>query len=335
LDQDVNRRQARGSEEVGLGRETGTIGQEADLRLLRDQIQAWSATEGESVMMPEKAYDFLIRPATVPADQSGILISITPEEAGWDTLGFSVRRLAKGEVWHENTGDQEAAIVLLGGRVTIDWGEGSRSIGRREHVFSGYPFCVYLPCGTSFELHAETLAEFTESRVRSRLKGQPHLFTPSDLGCEIRGSGDTTRQIVSIIRPEFAADKLMMNEVYTPGGNWSSFPPHRHEINNPPGEADLDELYYFRIDRPDSFAFLRVYDSAGTRDLTVTIRDGDLALLREGYHLVAVPPGCGVYYQAVLAGAVRSLAASIDPRYAQMRDAAPDPDPRIPMISRE
>ena len=301
---------------------------------MRRQIQAWRATERESAMKLDKAHDFVIRPDAIPADQSGILISVTPEHAGWDTLGFSVCRLEKGEVWRESTGDDEVAIVLLGGKATIDWGEGPRPIGRREHVFSGYPYCVYLPRGASFELHAETLAEFTESRVRSRLKGEPHLFTPPDLGCEIRGSGDTTRQIVRIIRPEFAADKLMVNEVYTPGGNWSSFPPHKHELNDPPHESDLDELYYFRMDHPDGFALLRVYKSDGARDVTVTIHDGDLALLREGYHLVAAPPGCNVYYQAVLAGPVRSLAASVDPRYARMHDASPNPDPRIPIIGR-
>jgi len=283
-------------------------------------------------MKLDEPYDFLIRPAAVPADRSGILISVTPEEARWDTLGFSVRRLAKGEVWHESTGDHEIAVLLLGGRATMDWGEGPRSIGRREQVFSGYPYCVYLPCGTSFDLHADTLTELTESRVRSRLPGKPHLFTPPELGCEIRGKGHTTRQIVRIIRPEFAADMLMMNEVYTPGGNWSSFPPHKHEINNPPSEFDLDELYYFRMDHPDGFALLRTYNSAGTQDVTVTIHDGDLALLRDGYHLVAAPPGFNVYYQAVLAGAVRSLASSVDPRYSTLRDASSDPDPRIPMI---
>jgi 5-deoxy-glucuronate isomerase len=286
-------------------------------------------------MKLDKTCDFLVRPAAVPPDQPGILIAVTPEEAGWDTLGFLVRRLAQGEIWQESTGDHEAAIVLLGGRATIDWGEGPRQIGKRENVFSGYPYCAYLPCGTSFELRAETCLEFSQSCVRSRMSGRPHLFAPPDLGCEIRGSGDTTRQIIRIIRPEFAADKLMMNEVFTPGGNWSSFPPHRHEINNPPGESDLDELYYFRIDHPDGFALLRVYNSAGTRDVTVTIHDGDLALLRDGYHLVAAPPGCSVYYQAVLAGTVRSLAASVDRRYAQMRAASPDPDPRTPMIRRD
>jgi 5-deoxy-glucuronate isomerase len=113
----------------------------------------------------------------------------------------------------------------------------------------------------------------------------------------------------------------MMNEVYTPGGNWSSYPPHKHDYQNPPKESDLDELYYFRINDPDGFALFRQYDSTGAYDAAVTIRDGDLVILREGYHLVAAAPGYNVYYLAVLAGSERSLAASTDPRYDHLRNA--------------
>ena len=286
-------------------------------------------------MKPDIACDFLVRPRAVPADQSGLLISVTPEEAGWDTLGFSVRRLAKGEVWHESTGNHEAAIVVLGGTMSLDWGEGLQSIGKRHDVFSGYPYCAYLPCGTSFEMRAESVVEFAEGCVRSQLKAKPHLFAPEDLGCEIRGGGDTTRQIVRIIRPEYQADKLMMNEVYTPGGNWSSYPPHKHDTHNPPNEFDLDEIYYFRIDHPDGYALLRQYNDAGTRDVTVAVHDGDLALLREGYHLVAAPPGYRVYYLAVLAGSARAMAARTDPRYAHLGKAWPLPDPRVPLVNRD
>jgi 5-deoxy-glucuronate isomerase len=286
-------------------------------------------------MKAERNCDFLVRQAAVPPDRSGVLISVAPEEAGWNTIGFSARRLAAGAVWQGSTSDHEAAIVVLSGRMSIDWGAGPRSIGKRHDVFSGYPYCAYLPCGTSFEVRAETVVEFAESRVRSQWKGKPHLFAPADLGCEIRGGGDTTRQIVRIIRPEYAADKLMMNEVYTPGGNWSSYPPHKHDTHNPPNEFDLDEIYYFRIDHPDGYALLRQYNDAGTRDVTVAVHDGDLALLREGYHLVAAPPGYRVYYLAVLAGSARALAACTDPRYAHLGKAWPLPDPRVPMVNRD
>lgn len=279
-------------------------------------------------------YDFLVRKADLPAGQSGVMLSVTPEEAGWDSLGFTARRLAAGGSWSGNTGDLEAALVVLSGKMTIDWGQGPQAIGERQSVFSGFPYSVYLPCGTSYELRASSLAEFAETRAPSQKNLRPRIIAPADNGNEIRGGGDTTRQIVRIIRPEAEADKLMMNEVYTPDGNWSSYPAHKHEVQNPPHECDLDEIYYFRVDPPDGFAFLRVYDSGGRRDLTAIVRDGDLALLRNGYHLVAAPPGYRVYYLAVLAGAARSLAASTDPRYEHLRNAWSEPDSRMPVIRR-
>jgi 5-deoxy-glucuronate isomerase len=286
-------------------------------------------------MKTDANIDFLIRPAILPPNRSGVLLSVTPEEAGWETIGFSVRRFLPGEVWQGSTGDCEAAIVVLGGKLIIDWGSGPRSVGMRENVFSGYPCAVYLPCRSTFEVRAETLVELADSRVRSQLKLQPRIFTPSDQDCEIRGGGDATRQIVRIIRPEAEADKLMMNEVYTPDGNWSSYPPHKHDTHNPPHEFKLDEIYYFKIDHPDGFAFLRQYNSAGTRDVTATVHDGDLALLREGYHLVAAPPGYCVYYLAVLAGSSRSLAASTDPRYTHLGKARSAPNARVSNVNRD
>lgn len=276
--------------------------------------------------------DFLVRPVPLSDGGSGVLLAFTPAQAGWATMGFSVRRLNPGEEWAGSSGETETAIVVLRGRLAVDWGEGERVAGQRESVFGGYPHALYLPRETAFHLRAEGLVEYAEARVQSDRPLRPRLYAPSDLVCEIRGCGNTTRQVVRIVRPEHEADKLMINEVFTPGGNWSSYPPHRHETDNPPFEADLDEIYYFRLDEPDGFALLRVYDSLGHRDATVTVRDGDLALLRDGYHLVGAAPGCDLYYLAVLAGSRRSLAAKTDPRHEHLRDIRLPPDPRMPLV---
>lgn len=276
--------------------------------------------------------DGFLRPAAIPPGESGLLHSVPAEPGGWG-IGFSVRRLVPGEVWKGSTGHQESAIVVLSGVVRIDWGAGPHTIGKRQNVFAGFPYALYLPTGASFEVCSETIAELAESRASSELALQPRLYTPADVGSEIRGGGVTTRQIVRIIRPEHAADKLMMNEVFTPGGNWSSYPPHKHDSNNPPAESKLHELYYFRVDHPDGFGLLRLYDAAGTEDVNFTIRDGDLILLREGYHLVAAAPGYSVYYLAVLAGSVRSLSARTDPRYDHLRTGFGPSDPRMPVVS--
>ena len=125
-----------------------------------------------------------------------------------------------------------------------------------------------------------------------------------------------------------ALDEARLNRIiFLPTGN----PPHKHDVQNPPAECDLDEIYYFRIDHPEGFGLLRVYDGTG-RDQTVAIRDGDLALLRRGYHLVAAPPGFKVYYLAMLAGVTRNLAAATDPRYDRLKTAWTTPDPRLPLV---
>jgi 5-deoxy-glucuronate isomerase len=280
----------------------------------------------------DKDFDFVVRAASIPPGQSGILLSVTPEEAGWETLQFCVRRMEPGEVLKGTTEGQEAILVVLGGKLTIDWGEGPNVLGKRENVFSGYPYSTYLPPGLSFSIRADTLVEFADTRTKSDKKLSPRIITPTQVATEIRGSGNATRQILRIVKPEAEADKLMANEVFTPDGSWSSYPAHKHDTLNLPKECDLDEIYYFRVSHPDGFALLRVYDSEGKRDQTTVIRDGDLGILRSGYHLVAAPPGYQVYYLAVLAGAARNLAASTDPRYDHLKHQVQSLDPRVPFV---
>jgi 5-deoxy-glucuronate isomerase len=261
-----------------------------------------------------------------------MLLDLTREQAGWDTINFSVRRLAAEEVWRDNSGEEEAALVVLGGRLTVDFGDGPQPLGERENVFAGYPHAVYLPRGTAFEVTALTVCEIADARVLSKANLQPRVITPEHIVNEIRGGGNATRQIVDLIRPEFPADKLLICEVYTPSGNWSSYPPHKHDVHNPPEEVDLDETYYYRIQGTNGYAFQRLYDSAGERDETLLVRDGDLVLVRDGYHPVVTAHGFDCYYLNVLAGSARSMAASDDPRYAHLRRAWPAPDPRVPLV---
>jgi 5-deoxy-glucuronate isomerase len=271
----------------------------------------------------------------VARDKSGVLVSVTREQANWKTINFSVRRLMVGQYWQSHTRHEEAALVILGGKVTVDWGKGPREIGARKDIFGGYPYAVYLPCGTPFEISAVTACEFADCRTPSSAHLAPRIITPSDCREEIRGGGNCTRQIVDVIRPEFPADKLLICEVYTPSGNWSSYPPHKHDVHNPPAEVDLDETYYYRISKPEGYAFQRLYDAAGTRDDTLTLIDGDLVLIKDGYHPVVAAHGYDVYYLNVLAGSARSMAASDDPRYAHLRKTGLERDPRVPLVHRE
>lgn len=273
--------------------------------------------------------------ALVPGDKSGVLISITRARANWQTLNFCVRRLMAGQYWQSHTRNEEAALVILGGKAIADWGEGPHEIGGRKDVFSGYPHAVYLPCHTPIEISAITACEFADARTPSSARLSPRVITPADCREEIRGGGNCTRQIVDVIRPEFPADRLLICEVYTPSGNWSSYPPHKHDVHNPPLEVDLDETYYYRISKPEGYAFQRLYDAAGTRDDTLTVVDGDLVLIKDGYHPVVAAHGYDVYYLNVLAGSARSMAASDDPRYAHLRHTNLDRDQRVPLVHAE
>ncbi len=276
--------------------------------------------------------EVLIHSVAVAQDKSGVLVSVTREQANWKTISFSVRRLIKGQYWQSNTRNEEAALVVLGGKATVDWGEGPREIGGRSDVFSGYPYAIYLPSQTPFEVSAITTCELADCRAPSSARLVPRVITPAECREEIRGGGNCTRQIVDVIRPDFPAEKLLICEVYTPSGNWSSYPPHKHDVHNPPCEVDLDETYYYRIAKREGYALQRLYDAAGTRDDTLMVADGDVVLIKEGYHPVVAAHGYDVYYLNVLAGSARSMAASDDPRYAHLRKNVLERDPRVPLV---
>lgn len=273
--------------------------------------------------------------AQLPPEKSGVLLSVTREQAGWETINYSVRRLIQGQYWQGQTGSEEAAFVVLGGRLTVDWGGGPQTIGSRANVFGGYPYAAYLPCHTFFEASAETTCEFADARVGSSAQLKPSIVRPSDCRVEIRGGGNATRQIIDIIPASFPADKLLVCEVFTPSGNWSSYPPHKHDVHNPPAEVDLDETYYYRLDHPDAYAFQRLYNAEGMHDEIFKIVDGDLILIKDGYHPFVTAHGYNAYYLNVLAGSARSFAASDDPKYAHLKKNWPSPDPRVPVVHRE
>jgi len=272
-------------------------------------------------------------PCPLARSASGSLVSITPAEAGWDFITFRVRRLVKDERWAAGPDGDEVCLVLLQGSCRVSWNGGHpRTLGPRENVFAGYPHAVYLPAGASFVVEAITITEIAECRAPSSKPGTPRIVAPEDCGFEIRGGGNATRQIVDILPPEFPADHLLICEVYTPGGNWSSYPPHKHDVDEPPVENDLEETYYFRMRDPDGYAFQRIYREDGSFDQTFTVRDGDLLLIRDGYHPFVTAYGFDAYYLNVLAGGRRSMAARDDPKFAGFRLAWPAPDPRLPLV---
>ena len=142
---------------------------------------------------------------------------------------------------------------------------------------------------------------------------EPRVIRPEDCGEEIRGGGNATRQIVDIVPPGFPADRLLLCEVYTPGGNWSSYPPHKHDIDDPPRETYLEETYYHRFQPAQGFGFQRVYSADRSLDEALVVHDGTLVLVPQGYHPTAVAPGYSQYYLNVMAGPLREWRFTNDP----------------------
>lgn len=258
--------------------------------------------------------------------ESGTLIDVDIEQAGWEYTGLTVLRLASGEAWTYDTGPDEVALVPLSGRCSVAAEGQLWTIGERESIFAGKPWALYLPIQTEFEVIAETPLELAVTKARADRKFPPRLVTPDDVHVEIRGAGNAARQINHIIAPSFPADRLLVVEVFTPSGNWSSYPPHKHDVHDMPREADLEEIYYYRIGPPEGFGLQRLHTADGAIDAAYVIHDGDLLLVPEGYHTFAVAQGYTGYYLNVLAGdePVRTMQPSDDPTLAWVRETWSD-----------
>jgi 5-deoxy-glucuronate isomerase len=277
--------------------------------------------------------------------ESGVFANVDARAVGWEHLNMAAVRLFAGQRYADSTRDCENAIVILGGRCHVRTSRGDfLNIGRREDVFSGMPWALYLPPGVAFEIEATSdMLEFASCWVVSDSQYSPKLVTPADCPVEIRGGGNATRQINGILPPGFPCERIVCVEVYTPSGNWSSYPPHKHDVHRVAEdgtllEADLEEIYFYKIDKPDGYAYQRVYtDASSTNDAPIDslmlARHHDAVLVPAGYHPVVSAHGYTTYYLNFLAGSAQSLANVDDPNYAWVRDTWTDKDPRVPVVS--
>lgn len=249
---------------------------------------------------------------------SGTVVQITPRSAGWEYIGFHAVRLSPGQTHAGHSGGDELAIVVINGTVGVRSSAGTwERVGRRPDPFTGKPEAVYLPADTHFEVRAETASEVAVCAAPGREAYPGRIITPDDIGEHIRGKGQASRRIHNILMSDAQAGSLLLTEIQSPAGNWSSYPPHKHDRDDLPGESQLEESYYFRVRPAQGFAFMRVYSGQNSPgeplDQTVAVRDGDLVLVPYGYHVVAAAAEYEVYYLNVLAGPKRVLAMSFDP----------------------
>ena len=274
-----------------------------------------------------------------------LILEVTPQSAGWEYISFQARRLDEGKTWSFDTGENEFALVNLSGSYRVESNKGSwAGIGGRADVFSGGAHALYLPRRTNLTVTAEEAGEFAATWVPTSEDHEPWLIRPEDVAVSVRGGDNVSRQINDLLPPGSPVHRLVLVEVYTPSGNWSSYPPHKHDIHieDDAGElieADLEEVYFYHIDRPEGYAYQRVYTdenspmhAAGNPiDALVRVGHNEAVLVPEGYHPVVSMPGYTTYYLNVLAGSAQSLANQEDPNFAWVKEKYAGVDERLPL----
>jgi len=276
-------------------------------------------------------------------------VRLTPEQAGWARCGLRVLCLAEGEERTIATGEDELVVLpvsITGLDVDVDVDGVRVVLTGRSSVFERVSDFVYVGRDSSMTLRAAGGGEVALATARCERR-LPARYSPAEqVAVEVRGAGVCTRQVTNFLSPDRwpHADRLMAVELLTPGGNWSSYPPHRHD-DSPECPVNNEEIYYFRIgpnDGTDGFGVHRLYtgkgDGVAEIDETVEVRDGDVFLIPRGYHGPCIAaPGHTMYYLNVLAGpgGERSMAFCDDPAHHWVRDSWTGMaiDPRVPMTS--
>jgi 5-deoxy-glucuronate isomerase len=289
----------------------------------------------------KRTADDLHRPAgTATAD--GDPVVITPAGAGWEFCGLRVVRLAPDVPRTLELGGDEAAVIPLS---TVDLAasvDGARHALRgRADVFSRVPDYLYVSRESTLTLTCADGGDVAIATAPARRPRPTVVLRAEEVALEVRGAGRASRQVVNFLTPEVdVPDRLCCCEVLTPTGNWSSYPPHKHDDASGGSEAELEEIYYFRVEGEHGFGAHRTYDLVEGWDVTVTVASDDVFLVPRGFHGPCMAsPDSAMWYLNVLAGpgAERSMAISDDPAHAWIRGswAGQATDPRVPMITAE
>lgn len=238
---------------------------------------------------------------------------------------FRELRLKQGESFKDNAGSHELCLVLLSGIATISVdGQTFEAVGERMSVFDRVPpHAVYVPNAMDYVVTALTNLELGICGAPGRGTQRPRHIRPADVRRSIRGEGVNLRYIHDILPETTPADSLLVVEVYTPAGHWSSFPPHKHDTDAPPHESQLEEIYYHRLNPPTGFGFQRVYTDDRSLDEAIAFGDRNCVKVPRGYHPVGAPYGHDLYYLNVMAGPKREWKFTTDPDFAWLVKPAP------------
>ncbi len=256
-----------------------------------------------------------------PKGTRGQVHRITPESAGWGYVGFDLWRLKAGETVAQVMGDREAILVLVEGKARLgadgtDFGE----MGERMDVFERIPpHCLYVPSETAWQAEATTACTLAVCTAPGQGGRPAQVLGPDGISLEERGSGTNTRYIHNIaMEGRDVADSLLVTEVYTPAGHWSSYPPHRHDEDDFPNITYLEETYYHRLNPSAGFGLQRVFTEDGALDETMAVGDHDVVLVPKGHHPCGAPYGVEMYYLNVMAGPRRAWRFQAHPDFAHL-----------------
>ncbi len=265
----------------------------------------------------------MVSPLLVKGRREGrVIVEVTPEHAGWTHVGFRALRMADGESEAIDTGTRELCLVVLTGHVdvTID-GTLFEALGTRRSVFEPVsPAALYVPPGRQLSVRARGAAELALCTAPGDARARElRVLDPSSMRRSERGQGSNRRRICDVLpHDDPTAAHLLVVEVLTPAGHSSSYPPHKHDVESPPTETQLEETYYHRLDPPQGFAFQRVYTDDRSLDEACAVENHDVVMVPRGYHPVVTPHGYDLYYLNVMAGPRRLWVFKNDPAHEWM-----------------
>jgi len=278
----------------------------------------------------------------VKSKKQKIYQSISAENAGWNWLNFEARLMGPSETWTCDTGGNEMVIVLLSGNYKVESNKGNwETKNGRKNVFQGVAHTLYLPRETQFTLISTSEAlDIAYCWCSADHDFEPQLITPEETPTVIFGGDNATRQFNDLIPPGFGCSRLVCREVYTPSGNWSSFPPHKHDEriidhNGELQEAQLEEIYFYKFQKPEAYAIQQIYtkDHQDPLNEILRVRHDDAVLVPRGYHPVTAVHGYHCYYLNFLAGSDQSLANTPDSDYEWIFDSWKGKDHRLPLVT--
>ena len=246
------------------------------------------------------------------AAPGGYLLNLTAQDAQWRYLSFKVARLEPGFTIEENTGKEEIVIVPLSGNGRVNFGTQTHELSR-PNLFEDRPDIVYLPPGMKYKLDTDETFEVAIGGAPAEGRLPARLISRDQIATAVRGGANVQRGVSTLADSEELTERLTVYEIHTPSGNWSSFPPHRHDTRD--NSSYHEETYYYRFLPEDGFAMQLIYTRDTDLDEALPVQHGDVVLGHEGYHPVVKAPGTNAYYLNFLAGDVRKITAVNDPHY--------------------